>query len=332
MHYLSGALFGAGWVVGSLEILGSPSGLARSFSSGFIDFVSMPVQGLFNGPWGFLVGLTQGTASLLKNVTQGTVNSVTKLATSVARNLDRLTLDNEHINFKTDVSRRHRPQGITDGFGKGLTGLGISILSAVGGLAHHPLQARSTVEVFTGVGKGIVGVFTKPISGAAEFLALTGQGMLQSVGYNVLPHQVKKSLLIQLKTLQPVAEKIICQQLPQYCFTNMVLYSTKANFMAKSDTKICFLILMTNFLVIVDLEANQVTELIPLDRVFPIDTEEADHIFALKIKENVSNENSPKKLRDEEVKFLFLIIFNFNCFFFFRRAKNIMFQIAHFNT
>jgi vacuolar protein sorting-associated protein 13B len=96
MQYLSRAIFGAGWVIGSLEILGSPSGLARSFSSGLRDFVSMPLQGLFRGPWGFLMGITQGSTSLVRHIAAGTVNSVTKLATSVARNLDRLSLDSEH--------------------------------------------------------------------------------------------------------------------------------------------------------------------------------------------------------------------------------------------
>uniref|UniRef100_A0A182S8C6 VPS13_C domain-containing protein n=1 Tax=Anopheles maculatus TaxID=74869 RepID=A0A182S8C6_9DIPT len=102
MHYLSGAIFGGGWVIGSLEILGSPSGLARSVTSGLRDFVSLPVQGLFRGPWGFLVGVTQGSASLIRNITAGTVNSVTKLAQSVSRNLDRLTLDSEHVQ-RTDA-------------------------------------------------------------------------------------------------------------------------------------------------------------------------------------------------------------------------------------
>jgi vacuolar protein sorting-associated protein 13B len=161
MHYLSSAIFGAGWVVGSLEILGSPSGLARSLTSGFKDFVSLPAQGLLRGPWGFLVGLTHGSVSLVRNVTEGTVNSVTKLANSLARNLDRLTLDSDHIYLKTDASRRYRPQGVTEGFQQGLTGLGISLLGAIGGLARHPLQAKSAVDIFTGVGKGLLGVFTK---------------------------------------------------------------------------------------------------------------------------------------------------------------------------
>lgn len=64
---------------------------------------------------------------------------------------------------------------------QGLTGLGISLLGAVGGIAHHPLQSvmtdgASPRSLAAGVGLGLVGVVTKPLSGAAELLALTGQG------------------------------------------------------------------------------------------------------------------------------------------------------------
>lgn len=146
----------------------------------------MPVQGLMRGPWGVLLGITYGSASLIKNVTAGTVNSVTKLAASVARNLDRLTLDDEHLE-RTEALRRVRPMGITHGISQGLTGFGINLLGAVGGIARHALEAKSSVEVFTGLGKGIIGVVTKPISGAAELLALTGQGVLHTVGFNAMP-------------------------------------------------------------------------------------------------------------------------------------------------
>ena len=71
MHYLSGAIFGVGWVVGSLEILGSPGGLAQALGSGLKDFISMPFQGLLQGPWGFIVGITHGSASLVKHITAG---------------------------------------------------------------------------------------------------------------------------------------------------------------------------------------------------------------------------------------------------------------------
>ncbi|XP_012268331.2 intermembrane lipid transfer protein VPS13B isoform X1 [Athalia rosae] len=191
MHYLSGAIFGAGWVVGSLEILGSPGGLAQALGCGLRDFVSLPFQGLLHGPWGFVVGVTHGSASLMKHVTAGTVNSVTKLASSVARNLDRLTLDVEHLQ-RQEESRRMRPQGMAQGLYQGLTGFGMSLLAAVAGIAHHPLQQVWSGEATTrglvaGVGLGLVGVVTKPLSGAAELVALTGQGLLQGAGWNSLP-------------------------------------------------------------------------------------------------------------------------------------------------
>nr|CAH7751442.1 unnamed protein product [Callosobruchus chinensis] len=183
MHYLSGAIFGAGWVVGSLELLGSPGGLARAMGTGLRDFVSLPCRGIFVGPMAFLRGITQGSASLMRHITAGTLQSVTKLASSVARNLDRLTLDEEHLK-RTEEQRRQRPQGLAQGFMQGLTGLGISLLGAVGGIAHHPLQSMITDgasprSLAAGVGLGLVGIVTKPLSGPRR--------LLQGAGWSCLP-------------------------------------------------------------------------------------------------------------------------------------------------
>ena len=196
--------------------MGSPGGLAQALGTGLKDFISMPFQGLLQGPWGFIVGVTHGSASLVKNITAGTVNSVTKLASSVARNLDRLTLDEEHLQ-RQEECRRTRPQGIAQGLYQGLSGLGMSLLgkwyiltsylskkisltifyklfisAAIAGLAHQPLQQAWSGEaspraLVGGVGRGLVGVVTKPLSGAAELVALTGQGLLHGTGWSSLP-------------------------------------------------------------------------------------------------------------------------------------------------
>ena len=68
----------------------------------------------------------------------------------------------------------------------------INTSAAVAGLAHHPLQQvlsgeATTRGLVTGVGLGIVGAVTKPLSGAAELVALTGQGLLEGTGWNPLP-------------------------------------------------------------------------------------------------------------------------------------------------
>uniref|UniRef100_A0A182WW13 Chorein N-terminal domain-containing protein n=1 Tax=Anopheles quadriannulatus TaxID=34691 RepID=A0A182WW13_ANOQN len=273
MHYLSGAIFGGGWVIGSLEILGSPSGLARSVTSGLRDFVSLPVQGLFRGPWGFLVGVTQGSASLIRNITAGTVNSVTKLAQSVSRNLDRLTLDTEHVQ-RTDALRRRRPLGMTDGFTQGLTGLGISLLGAVGGLAHHPLQATNPIGVVTGMGKGIVGAFAKPISGAAELVALTGQGMLQSVGYNTLPTPKLHSRQ-SLQRLEPIPHKALWE--PQAaCGEGTLLFTVQATLATHGEYRLVLVAIYSRALVLYDVNDCQLLEVLDPKTVFFDTDEECD--------------------------------------------------------
>ena len=70
----------------------------------------------------------------------GTITSMTNFASSVSRNLDRLSLDDEHCK-RNEVTRRTRPQGFGEGLANGLSGVGIGLLGAIGGIAHHPLQA-----------------------------------------------------------------------------------------------------------------------------------------------------------------------------------------------
>ena len=57
----------------------------------------------------------------------GMLKSVTNFASSVSRNMDRLSLDGSHIK-RQEESRRHRPDGVGDGLKQGLTGLGINLL------------------------------------------------------------------------------------------------------------------------------------------------------------------------------------------------------------
>eukprot|EP00094_Tigriopus_californicus_P005493 TCALIF_05294-PB protein Name:"Similar to VPS13B Vacuolar protein sorting-associated protein 13B (Homo sapiens)" AED:0.21 eAED:0.21 QI:3937/0.5/0.66/1/1/0.33/3/0/1013 len=187
-HYISGALFRAGWVVGSLDMIGCPSGLTRSVGDGLKDFIALPYHGILQGPWAFIGGMAYGSTSLVKHVSAGTLTSMTSFASSMSRNLDRLSLDQEHCS-RNELLRREKPQGLGQGLVNGLSGVGISLLGAVGGLAHHPIhalmeQGASPTGLVSGLTRGLVGVVTKPLGGAAEFVAQTGQGLLHGTGWN----------------------------------------------------------------------------------------------------------------------------------------------------
>lgn len=273
MHYVSGALFGAGWVVGSLEILGAPSGLARSVRTGLRDFVAMPVEGVvMRGPWGLLVGITHGSVSLVRNVTAGAVNSVTKLAASVARNLDWLTLDAEHRQRTEELRQRQRPGSIGEGIAQGLTGLGISLLGAVGGLSRHTLEAQSSMDVVAGLGRGLVGAVTKPISGAAELVALTGQGMLQTVGFNMMPaaREAPDERWTNGDGAEPAAAKITAKLVPGVdggvMGCDQVLFVVVGT-ARSAQAEALVVALCTRVLVVVDVREDRVVEVFALERI-----------------------------------------------------------------
>ncbi|XP_027028317.2 vacuolar protein sorting-associated protein 13B isoform X2 [Tachysurus fulvidraco] len=201
LHYAAGALFRAGWVVGSLDILGSPASLVRSIGNGVADFFRLPYEGLTRGPGAFVSGVSRGTSSFVKHISKGTLTSITNLATSLARNMDRLSLDEEYYT-RQEEWRRQLPETLGHGLRQGLSCLGLSLLGAIAGIVDQPMQtftrsieahstAASTARgVISGVGKGIVGIFTKPIGGAAELVSQTGYGILHGAGLWHLPKQL----------------------------------------------------------------------------------------------------------------------------------------------
>lgn len=71
----------------------------------------------------------------------------------------------------------------------------LSLLGAVAGVADQPLQGLFRAEsvrdvtsgLVTGVGKGLIGVITKPLGGAMELVSQTGQGILEGTGLGEMP-------------------------------------------------------------------------------------------------------------------------------------------------
>ena len=70
----------------------------------------------------------------------GTLTSITNLATSLARNMDRLSLDEEHYN-RQEEWRRQLPESLGEGLRQGLSRLGISLLGK--GLLERVLRVPS---------------------------------------------------------------------------------------------------------------------------------------------------------------------------------------------
>lgn len=86
-------------------------------------------------------------------VPSGTLTSITNLATSLARNMDRLSLDEEHYS-RQEEWRRQLPETLGEGLRQGLSRLGISLLgkgftSALRSAEGHALPELGVVRNFT---------------------------------------------------------------------------------------------------------------------------------------------------------------------------------------
>ena len=85
--------------------------------------------------------------------------------------------------------------GITHGLG----GFGLSLLGAVAGVVDQPIQGiqrandvrQAATGILTGVGKGLVGVVTKPLGGAMELVSQAGRGILRGTGLSHLPTRLR---------------------------------------------------------------------------------------------------------------------------------------------
>ena len=115
VHYAYSALMKVGWVVGSLDIIGSPAGFIRSLGQGVADFFYLPYDGLTRGPTAFVTGMTRGMSSFMSHISAGALTSVTNLASSISRNMDRLSFDEQYVRFQEQQRADGVPRRLISG-------------------------------------------------------------------------------------------------------------------------------------------------------------------------------------------------------------------------
>jgi len=96
-NYLADLVLSAPGLLGSLDILGNPTGLVRQVAAGLHDLVALPLEELKHGwgPGAVVRGVARGWLGLLSHVAEGTLASLSGFSGAVARNLDRLATERQ---------------------------------------------------------------------------------------------------------------------------------------------------------------------------------------------------------------------------------------------
>ena len=176
-HYQKESILSLHWILSGVEFVMSPISVLQGAEKGLSNFYQNP-------------GLS-GATSFFSYMLGGSFRSISNFTGFLARNLDRLSLDDEHIT-RVEAIRRQRPSKLSHGIAQGAATLGLSLLGAFAGVVQMPMQAvmddqaeRSKIlRLAGGVSKGLIGLATKPLAGTAQFISQTGRGLTEHVGIN----------------------------------------------------------------------------------------------------------------------------------------------------
>ena len=181
-HYTQEFLRQIHIVLGSADFLGNPVGLFNNISSGVADIFYEPYQGLVmtDRPQELGIGIAKGASSFVKKSVFGFSDSMAKFTGSMSKGLAAATLDKEFQDQRRMSKSRNRPKHALYGVTAGGNAFAASMASGIGGLARHPLEGaekEGAAGFVKGVGKGVLGVLTKPAIGAFDLASNVAEGV-----------------------------------------------------------------------------------------------------------------------------------------------------------
>jgi vacuolar protein sorting-associated protein 13A/C len=170
-------------VFGSMDALGNPQQFFTGVGTGVRDLFVQPMQGIKQGDVLQIgKGLAKGTSSFVKHTVGGVGYGVSTITSGFGATAAALTFDSKFQQQRSDA-KRDKPTNFMSGMKMGKDSLISGVVGGVKGLVESPregLQREGAKGLAKGVGKGMVGFITKPISGIADALSHTTKGIQQS--------------------------------------------------------------------------------------------------------------------------------------------------------
>ena len=166
-------------IVLSVDILGNPMGLVSNIGTGVKAFFEDPARGFIKSPLHVGAGLATGTFSLVKNSLHGAFNAASKVTGSIGKGLAALSMDDEYIARRAAFHQK-KPRHLAEGLWQGGKSLFGGIAGGIAGIFMDPVkEARKSGfgGFFKGIGKGLLGVVVKPVTGAVGMVTKTGEGL-----------------------------------------------------------------------------------------------------------------------------------------------------------
>ncbi len=155
--------------------MGNPFGLIRGLAVGVETLFYEPYAGLVQGPGEFAQGLALGIGSIFGNTVGGAASALSKITGTLGKGLANLSMDKDFQ--KSRQKNVDSKQTFLQNLGQNLV---MGAVSGVTGIVEKPIEgAKSSgaLGFFGGVGKGLIGVVTKPTAGIVDFTSQSLEGL-----------------------------------------------------------------------------------------------------------------------------------------------------------
>ncbi|KAL1509353.1 hypothetical protein ABEB36_004107 [Hypothenemus hampei] len=170
-HYVGQLIKQLYVLVLGLDVIGNPYGLVIGISKGVEDLFYEPFQGAIQGPSEFAEGLALGVRSLFGHTVGGVMGAATRITGAMGKGIAALTFDEDFQRKRRDQMNK-KPATMQEGIARSGKGLVMGVFDGVTGVFTKPVSGAKEQGVegfFKGLGKGAVGLVTRPAAGLVDF-------------------------------------------------------------------------------------------------------------------------------------------------------------------
>ncbi|XP_053396044.1 intermembrane lipid transfer protein VPS13A-like isoform X3 [Mercenaria mercenaria] len=178
-HYTHQAIQQAYVLILGLDVLGNPYGLVKDFTQGFGDLFYEPFLDTVQGSDEFADSLVRGVHSMLGNTVGGAAGSVARITGSLGSALAAMSLD-KNYKMKRRATMQQRPANLPLSLALAGRGFVMGVCLGLSGVVLDPIRGAQEEGVegfFKGVGKGIMGLLTKPTGGVFDMVSMAFDGL-----------------------------------------------------------------------------------------------------------------------------------------------------------
>lgn len=174
-HYKNQIIKQAYILVLGLDVLGNPYGLISGLAEGVESLFYEPYAGFVQGPGEFAEGVALGIGKLFGNTLGGAAGALGKITGTLGKGLATLSFDKDYQ--KTRQKHAEQKPTFMRNVGQNLV---MGVVSGVTGIVEKPIEGAKSggaLGALGGIGKGLLGVVTKPTAGIVDFTSQSFEGI-----------------------------------------------------------------------------------------------------------------------------------------------------------